>query len=129
MAGTAECLFSLRSKEDQAVISRHFGRHIGWKGDDTDSLLEFMAAQKAARFNVDMNGQTFKYEEGGALPFIPNLDGDFFPASIGELRKQIPKKDVLTGTTECEGLTLCEFIWISENKENVKVSCSSCPTQ
>ena len=110
MAGTAECLFAMRTKEDQASISRQFARFIGWSGEDNDTegLLKFISTQPVKKHSVDMTNERFKFKEPGVLAFSPNLDGDFFPAPISVLRTQIPKKDVLTGTTECEGLGLCK---------------------
>jgi hypothetical protein len=32
------------------------------------------------------------------------FDGDFFPRPLNELRKEAPKKDILTGVTTFEGL-------------------------
>lgn len=48
----------------------------------------------------------FKKTVSGFLTFIPNLDGDLFPKPLDELRKEAPKKQMMTGVDEYEGLLL-----------------------
>lgn len=38
------------------------------------------------------------------LSFAPNLDGDFFPKPLEELRRETRKKPVIVGMMEDEGL-------------------------
>uniref|UniRef100_A0A914EQM4 Carboxylesterase type B domain-containing protein n=1 Tax=Acrobeloides nanus TaxID=290746 RepID=A0A914EQM4_9BILA len=47
----------------------------------------------------------FKFNNG-VIDLVPNIDGDFLPKSIDELRKDMPKKIVLDGVTEKEGIFL-----------------------
>uniref|UniRef100_A0A914DY83 Carboxylesterase type B domain-containing protein n=1 Tax=Acrobeloides nanus TaxID=290746 RepID=A0A914DY83_9BILA len=52
-----------------------------------------------------------------AIDLAPNIDGDFMPKSIDELRKDMPKKIVLDGVTEKEGLV---FSLVSKPKGDLK---------
>ncbi|WKY04925.1 hypothetical protein Q1695_005717 [Nippostrongylus brasiliensis] len=108
MSGCGECDFAMRPKQIQAQIGIDFARHHGWTGadSDTEGLLRFMEAQPASRIEVGL--QPIKpipsAKTSGTLAFLPNFDGDFFPRPLDELRREGPRKPIITGTTAHEGL-------------------------
>lgn len=50
------------------------------------------------------------------LPLTPVIDGDFLPKSLEELRKESPKKLIIAGNCEYEGLLFCEFFLFDLSK-------------
>lgn len=46
----------------------------------------------------------FKNNASGFLSFVPNLDGDFFPKPLDELRRDAPQIDAMIINGEYEGL-------------------------
>ncbi|VDM57599.1 unnamed protein product [Angiostrongylus costaricensis] len=94
MAGCGECEFAMRTNKSQAKLCREFARFIGWTGDGKKiSLLE----------NKNSFGG-FHSSQSGNLLFVPNFDGDFFPKPMDELRRESPRKQIMLGTTQHEGL-------------------------
>ncbi|PAV86745.1 hypothetical protein WR25_20951 isoform B [Diploscapter pachys] len=107
MGGCGECDFAIRTKENQTTLGREFARFLGWKGEDSDteSLLEFMKAQPTSKLELGFSPKKgFRHSQAGNLYFVPNFDGDFFPKQPSTLRQEMPKKDVMCGTTHFEGL-------------------------
>ncbi|KAK6750229.1 hypothetical protein RB195_002304 [Necator americanus] len=107
MAGCGECDFAMRTSEAQAKLCREFARYLGWMGEDSDTegLLHFMQAQPSSHLEVGIHPKKgFRHSQSGNLYFVPNIDGDFFPSPMEELRRVGPKKSIMCGTTENEGL-------------------------
>ncbi|KHJ87081.1 Carboxylesterase [Oesophagostomum dentatum] len=107
MAGCGECDFAMRTKESQAMLCRDFARYLGWTGEDSDSegLLHFMQAQPSSHLEVGIHPKkNFRHSQSGNLYFVPNYDGDFFPKPMEELRREAPRKSIMCGTTQNEGL-------------------------
>uniref|UniRef100_A0A8R1I3U1 Carboxylic ester hydrolase n=1 Tax=Caenorhabditis japonica TaxID=281687 RepID=A0A8R1I3U1_CAEJA len=103
MSGTAYCEFAMRTENEQVNVFREFAIHHGYSGNDPESLFEWYQQQPA---EVLTNIAHFKMSNSGWLHFIPNLDGDFFPKPLEELRAEAPHKPVMLGVCEYEGLIL-----------------------
>ncbi|KAK6037401.1 Carboxylesterase, partial [Cooperia oncophora] len=107
MAGCGECDFAMRTSEAQATLGREYARYLGWTGadDDTKGLMHFMEAQPSSRVGMGVHPKKgFRSSISGNLLFVPNFDGDFFPKPMSELRRESPRKTIMTGTTQHEGL-------------------------
>uniref|UniRef100_A0A8R1HYR2 Carboxylic ester hydrolase n=1 Tax=Caenorhabditis japonica TaxID=281687 RepID=A0A8R1HYR2_CAEJA len=103
ISGSSHCDFALRTAENQAKIFREFAEFHGFKDGDSNDLLQWFTSQSAETLS---KVKGFKKTISGFLTFIPNLDGDFFPKPLDELRKEAPKKQMMTGVDEYEGLLL-----------------------
>ncbi|UMM36038.1 hypothetical protein L5515_008374 [Caenorhabditis briggsae] len=103
MSGSAHCDFAIRTAENQAQIFREFAQHHGFAGGDSEALFKWYKEQSAETLS---NVKKFKKTPSGFLTFIPNLDGDFFPKPLDELRREAPKKQMMIGVVEYEGLML-----------------------
>lgn len=66
--------------------------------------MDFLRKQPSKKLALGMSEAKRTNKNPYGLFFVPVVDGDFFPASIPELRKQAPKKSFMIGTTEYEGL-------------------------
>lgn len=55
----------------------------------------------------------FKHSVSGMISFCPNFDGEFFPKPLDELREEAPKKPVMIGVTEHEGLLFGSVVLLS----------------
>ncbi|EGT46979.1 hypothetical protein CAEBREN_01853 [Caenorhabditis brenneri] len=67
----------------------------------SNELYEFMRNLSMEKL-LERTG--FEHSTSGMVSFGPNVDGDFFPKPLDELRKEASKKPVLIGMTEHEGL-------------------------
>ncbi|KAF1753129.1 hypothetical protein GCK72_019685 [Caenorhabditis remanei] len=103
ISGSAHSDFALRTSENQAKIFREFAEFHGFTGGDSKVLFNWYQTQPAETLS---NVKNFKKSISGFLTFIPNFDGDFFPKPLDELRKEAPKKQMMTGVTEYEGLMM-----------------------
>ncbi|CCD69466.1 Esterase cest-33 [Caenorhabditis elegans] len=106
ISGTAHCDFAIRASENQAKIFREFAEFHGFSGRDSSALFKWYQEQSPETLS---NVKGYKKSISGFLTFIPNLDGDFFPKPLDELRKEAPKKQMMTGVTEYEGLMLASM--------------------
>ncbi|KAF1751357.1 hypothetical protein GCK72_017911 [Caenorhabditis remanei] len=103
ISGSAHCDFAIRTSENQAKVFREFATFHGFKGGDSRALLSWYESMPSDTLR---NVKKFKKSVSGFLTFIPNLDGDFFPKPLDELRREAPKKQMMTGVDEYEGLML-----------------------
>ncbi|PIC25871.1 hypothetical protein B9Z55_018633 [Caenorhabditis nigoni] len=117
-SATAFCDFALRTKLLQAKVFREFAKSSGYNGDDSQSLLKWYQDQEPEKFAEVAN---FKQPASGLFSFVPNLDGDFFPKPLDELRKEAPKLDVIFTVGEYEGL-LSMMNWSKEEPFNKTVA-------
>ncbi|ULT90337.1 hypothetical protein L3Y34_008588 [Caenorhabditis briggsae] len=101
MSGGALCEYAVRTAESEGDVCKQFARHLGFTGNDSQSLLDWIQAQPIEEI-IKMKG--FEVPASGILAYTPNLDGDFLPKPLDELRKESPKKDIMLGFTEHEGL-------------------------
>ncbi|KAF1751954.1 hypothetical protein GCK72_018508 [Caenorhabditis remanei] len=101
-SGSAYCDFAIRPKDLQAKIFREFAKLHGYTGEDSKSLLQWYQSQKSDKF---IEIEKFERAASGFLSFVPNLDGDFFPKPLDELRKEAPKLDAIATVGEYEGLS------------------------
>lgn len=123
MAGNGECDFAVRTSEQQATLSREFARFLGWEGRDEDSedLLRFINEQPLYKIEMGINPRRgFRHSQAGSLYFVPNFDGDFFPKRLSQLRREMPKMQIMTGTTKYEGLFFIALGALSRNPEGIK---------
>ncbi|KHJ81157.1 hypothetical protein OESDEN_19157, partial [Oesophagostomum dentatum] len=64
-----------------------------------------MQAQPSSHLEVGIHPKkNFRHSQSGNLYFVPNYDGDFFPKPMEELRREAPRKSIMCGTTQNEGL-------------------------
>jgi len=110
-AGTSHCEWVYMDGKLSRKVSIEYAKHLGCKiQGKTDEeinteVLNFFKncdAQKLA-LGIYPNPE-FKFYPDLTLPYGPCYDGDFFPKSLEELRKEAPKKSVINGITEFEGL-------------------------
>ncbi|CAD6190682.1 unnamed protein product [Caenorhabditis auriculariae] len=123
MAGCGECDFAYRSNEQQATLCREYLKFIGWDGEDKDTkgLLEWLKNQSTTKLEVGITPKKdFRHSQSGNLYFVPNYDGDFFPKPISQLRKEAPKKQIMAGTTEFEGLFFVGLGGMGKNVETIR---------
>ncbi|CAB3399558.1 unnamed protein product [Caenorhabditis bovis] len=115
MSGGAGCEFAMRTAERQAQVFVEYAEFLGYKGSgDSKDLLEWY---KSAPTELLASHKTFNRKTvSGFLTFAPNMDGDFFPKPLEQLRKEAPKKPAIVGICEQEGLVLCYFI--AQNQGN-----------
>lgn len=117
MAGNAETIWSISPRCRVARHCRDVALKLGfkkptlgekWLKIDNEELMKFMMTVPAEKLGLTMIGMTEIFESM-QLPVTPVIDGDFLPKSLPELRKEAPKKLVITGTCQYEGLLFCEF--------------------
>nr|CDJ88982.1 Carboxylesterase domain containing protein [Haemonchus contortus] len=128
MAGCGECDFAMRTSKAQSTLGREYARYLGWTGrdDDSEGLMHFMEAQPAHRVAMGIHPKKgFHPSISGNLLFVPNFDGDFFPKPLEELRRESPRKSIMTGTTQHEGLFFVALGGFSKTKEGFRRFCRS----
>ncbi|CAP38684.2 Protein CBG22005 [Caenorhabditis briggsae] len=124
MAGNAECDFAIRTSKQQATCvksSQDFwdGREV--VNDDSEGLLDFIDNQPLYKLEMGINPRRgFRHSQAGSLYFVPNFDGDFFPKPLSQLREEVPKMQLMTGTTKYEGLFFIALGALSRNPEGIK---------
>lgn len=101
MSGGALCEYAVRTANSQAKVCYEFARHLGYDGTNSQTLFNWMKSKPLEEIEK-MNG--FQVPASGILAWTPNLDDDFFPKSLDELRIGAPKKDIMMGFAEHEGL-------------------------
>ncbi|EGT47030.1 hypothetical protein CAEBREN_19581 [Caenorhabditis brenneri] len=101
MSGGSLCEYAVRTAQSQGNVCKQFARHLGYDGNDSESLINWMRSKPIEEIQ-NMNG--FRVPASGILAYTPNLDGDFFPKPLDQLRKEAPKKSIMLGFTEHEGL-------------------------
>ncbi|KAF1751958.1 hypothetical protein GCK72_018512 [Caenorhabditis remanei] len=106
MSGTAFCNFAIRPQRVESQVGLEFAQFHGFKGNDSQNLIDWYRAQDAAKFK-DVAG--FKSTAAGVVPFVPNFDGDFFPKPFDILRKEAPKKDAMITVAEMESVGMIIF--------------------
>ena len=118
MAGNAETMWSVSPRCRVAKNCREKALALGfikpslfpkWSKTDNEALLEFMMKVPANKLGLTMVGSTNIFESI-QLPVTPVIDGDFLPKSLTELRKEAPKKLIIAGDCQFEGLLFCKFL-------------------
>lgn len=131
MSGNALCEFACRTSKSEAKACLDYIRHIGYTGsDDSKEILNWIRNKPIEEMDK-MNG--YQLPVTGYFIYQPNLDGDFLPKSLDELRKKAPKKSVMIGVAEHEGLfftltgdtrsadeIMKEMIWASHKEDTGK---------
>lgn len=101
MSGSAHVPWGIRTSVNQKQVSLEYARSKGFTGSGSTELLEFMNNLPAEKL-LERTG--FEHSISGMVSFSPNLDEDFFPKPLDELRRDASKKPVMIGMTEHEGL-------------------------
>ncbi|EGT42575.1 hypothetical protein CAEBREN_09530 [Caenorhabditis brenneri] len=101
ISGSAHCDFAIRTSKNQAKVTREFATFHGFSDGDSDALFKWYQEQSSETLS---DIEKFEKSVSGSLNFTPNLDGDFFPKPIDELRKESPKKQMMIGVDEYEGI-------------------------
>uniref|UniRef100_A0A8R1DIG6 Carboxylic ester hydrolase n=1 Tax=Caenorhabditis japonica TaxID=281687 RepID=A0A8R1DIG6_CAEJA len=102
MSGNAYCEFCVRTAKSQGNVCRKIARHLGYMGpDDSYRILEWMRYKPIEEIQK-LDG--IQLPSSGILAYVPCLDDDFIPKPLEELRKEAPKKSVMIGFAEYEGL-------------------------
>lgn len=99
-AGSADCCFAIKNKDNIKEISKEFAKHFLDYNEDKDDLFETFKHANVTDLAI---GKPFG-KHTGMIPIGPVIDGDFLPKSLKELRKEAPKKNVISGVTEFECL-------------------------
>uniref|UniRef100_A0A1I7X660 Carboxylic ester hydrolase n=1 Tax=Heterorhabditis bacteriophora TaxID=37862 RepID=A0A1I7X660_HETBA len=86
MAGNAECEWSTVSRTRLVNSCREFAARKGWDGKNYGKGMD------VSKIGLDL------------APVVGSTSSDFLPKSIAELRKEMPKKNIMVGTCEYEGL-------------------------
>ncbi|KAK0418196.1 hypothetical protein QR680_013427 [Steinernema hermaphroditum] len=107
MAGNASQEWALC--DDAVEICRLKAAEIGVTTQESNEFIAQLRKIPAMKFatylKLDGNQSTTKIQ----TEIGPRLDGDFFPKSLIELRKEAPQKNRLIGTCEFEGIILQIF--------------------
>uniref|UniRef100_A0A8R1DMQ2 COesterase domain-containing protein n=1 Tax=Caenorhabditis japonica TaxID=281687 RepID=A0A8R1DMQ2_CAEJA len=101
MSGSADTHFAMRTAKNQAKVCREFAEKKGFQGSGTAELVDFLTNLPAETISENIG---FQHTASGIISFCPNFDNDFFPKPMAELRKEAPKKPVMIGCAEHEGL-------------------------
>uniref|UniRef100_A0A8R1HLS6 Carboxylic ester hydrolase n=1 Tax=Caenorhabditis japonica TaxID=281687 RepID=A0A8R1HLS6_CAEJA len=101
MSGCADTHFAMRTAKNEAKVCREFAEKKGFQGSGTAELVDFLKNLSAATISEKIG---FQHTTSGLMTFCPNFDKDFFPKPLNELRKEAPKKTVMIGCVEHEGL-------------------------
>ncbi|GMR43155.1 hypothetical protein PMAYCL1PPCAC_13350, partial [Pristionchus mayeri] len=101
MAGAAECRWAFN--QSMPAQCRAKAEKLGVKGwKDSEELLDKLREIPAEKLAV-IYAEGIK-AAGADFETVAILDGDFFPASIDELRKRATPKQMMAGVTKEEGL-------------------------
>uniref|UniRef100_A0A914PJS8 Carboxylic ester hydrolase n=1 Tax=Panagrolaimus davidi TaxID=227884 RepID=A0A914PJS8_9BILA len=117
MAGNAETMWSISPRCKVAKNCQRKAMQLGfikptvglkWTKEDNEAMLKFMKNVPANTLGLTMVGSTNIFDSI-QLPLTPVIDGDFLPKCLTELRKESPKKLIIAGNCEFEGLLFREF--------------------
>ncbi|UMM32900.1 hypothetical protein L5515_006560 [Caenorhabditis briggsae] len=102
MSGNALCEFACRTCRNEAKACLEYIKHIGYKGsDDSQEILNWLKHKPIEEMDK-LTG--YQLPVTGYFIYQPNIDGDFLSKPLDELRKEAPKKSVMVGVAEHEGL-------------------------
>ncbi|KAF1753637.1 hypothetical protein GCK72_020194 [Caenorhabditis remanei] len=128
MSGNALTEFACRTPKNEAKACIEYLRHIGYTGSkDSKEILNWLKNKPIEEMDK-LSG--YQLPITGYFIYQPNLDGDFLPKPLDELRKEAPKKSGMVGVAEHEGLffsltgdprpadvILTEMIWASYKED------------
>ena len=116
MAGTTLCTFPHNDKKHVKQVCIDYATKLGFKpSKESESPFEFLRTLPASNLECGIFGST-KVNRHGKLDLTPIFDGDFFPKPFDQLRKEAPKKIIMTGVTEHEGLL---FVGLRPPRTNI----------
>ncbi|CAB3401147.1 unnamed protein product [Caenorhabditis bovis] len=113
MAGNGECTWSTVGKTRLTATCREFAIRKCWDERDTpdenpsESMLSFLRTRREKEFEkrlLTRKGVDVSKIGLDLAPVIGYKPSDFLPKPIDELRKEAPKKNIMVGTCEYEGL-------------------------
>lgn len=106
------------SRTVMVEYAKHLGANItGTTKEEIDrQTLGFLTQLDASNLALGIRpNPDFKFYPKLTIPLGPCYDNEFFPKSLDELRKESPKKNVINGVTEYEGL-LFSKLFVRKNK-------------
>uniref|UniRef100_A0A8R1EIX4 Carboxylic ester hydrolase n=1 Tax=Caenorhabditis japonica TaxID=281687 RepID=A0A8R1EIX4_CAEJA len=102
MSGNALCEFGCRTAKGQRESCLGYLRHIGYSGsEDSKEIMDWLKTKPIEEMEK-MNGYVIPVT--GVFVYEPNIDGDFLSKPLDELRREAPKKAIMLGVAEHEGL-------------------------
>ncbi|CAD5225144.1 unnamed protein product [Bursaphelenchus xylophilus] len=113
MAGNAYATFSRQHAKRMREEWLYFATTMnGFKYDEkatdeeiNEQLVKFLRALPASKLELSLlPSRKLRINKDGRIHVCPVVDGDFFPKEFLELRKEMPKKQVITGVTKWESL-------------------------
>lgn len=115
MGGSGCCSFALNDPNHVSKVCLESAIKMGYKSPEITKVeggvvlyktpFEYLRTLPANKLQIGLMGKKdVKVNQNGKLDLTPVFDGDFFPKPIEELRKEAPKKVIMTGITEHEGL-------------------------
>lgn len=102
IGGSSLCSFALNDKKHVSTVCLEYAKSKGYVPLEGQNHFDFLRALPASELEIGLVGDTVNRH--GKLDLTPVYDGDFFPRPLDELRKEVPSKAILSGTTEHEGL-------------------------
>uniref|UniRef100_A0A0N5ALG4 COesterase domain-containing protein n=1 Tax=Syphacia muris TaxID=451379 RepID=A0A0N5ALG4_9BILA len=113
LGGSASCAWAIADINDVRESAMNIDN-----GQINESMMNFLKKQPSKRLAMSLTGSKRSEKNPYGMYFVPVIDGDFLPAPIEVLRKNVPKKLCIVGTTEYEGL----FFAIKENNPKSRPS-------
>ncbi|CAI5455918.1 unnamed protein product [Caenorhabditis angaria] len=113
MAGNAECEWSTVGKNRLTHACRDFAYRKCWDDKEnieqnpSENMLSFLRTKKDKEFEkrlLTRKGVDVSKIGLDLAPVIGSKPSDFLPKSLDDLRKEAPKKNIMIGTCEHEGL-------------------------
>eukprot|EP00081_Caenorhabditis_elegans_P002904 NP_001033474.1 Carboxylic ester hydrolase [Caenorhabditis elegans] len=102
MSGNALFEFACRSSKNAAKGCIEYIRHIGYSGSDNSNEILDWLRHKPIEEMEKLQG--FQLPITGYFIYQPNIDGEFLPKPLDDLRRESPKKSMMIGVAEHEGL-------------------------
>jgi hypothetical protein len=109
---------STLSRKVMIEYAKHLGANITATSTEeiNKQVLDFYKKADAQKLALGIHPDpNFKFYPNNTIPVGPCYDGDFFPKSLEELRKESSKKRVINGVTEYEALMFCKFFEMLKN--------------
>ncbi|CAD6191147.1 unnamed protein product [Caenorhabditis auriculariae] len=111
MAGNGECEWSTVAEPKLVASCKDFATRKHWDGGSeenaTSEMISYLKTRKEKEFErrlLTRKGVDVSKIGLDLAPVIGKSPEDFLPKPIDELRKEAPKKNIMVGTCEYEGL-------------------------
>lgn len=110
-AGTTNCEWLYMDGGTSRKVMIEYAKFLGAEitATSTDEInqqvLDFYRKVDASKLALGLQpNPEFKFYPNNTIPVGPCYDGDFFPKTLDALKHEAPKKLVINGVTEYEGL-------------------------